>query len=466
MKKSLINKSKTNISNHKRTRYKTTARARTSFWFVFTYGIYLLVFFFLGMIFFHLQPNSNSEFQPENQNKTELKESDFFFFSQNGEMFNLFDNHVHWVEQSWEYLFEGISEYEIETAQEYQEKEEKSGSKMRFEFSDPWSSEEHHTAQVQKGEVEQYFTNLREKILLIHERIKNKQIFKKGHLHEEGEELYGKRFIPLGKYVLRDPTILATREVWVHLLPNYKSCKTPRWYTIAHGESVVAYQQDLNTYDSCNLERRICFDGKLSGTFTAQSCKVNTKYTYYQKKFVAYNTDEKSPLIQPEQRKKFNDHNFPQDPDDVETFIHDVPVYQTTEFLEEGTIYRDEEDEVEQRNRKGHSCRTPRGEKVDNKKFVKAYKHKNGFSDLPCEVQIRMCLNGELEGDFEYDSCTPWNISYMERMDGKVNFDVRPISQKKIDYLKKLRKSEETYTKEYIDDEEFTDEVLSILDHD
>jgi hypothetical protein len=47
------------------------------------------------MIFFHLQPNSNSEFQPENQNKTELKESDFFFFSQNGEMFNLFDNHVH-----------------------------------------------------------------------------------------------------------------------------------------------------------------------------------------------------------------------------------------------------------------------------------------------------------------------------------------------------------------------------------
>jgi len=61
--------------------------------------------------------------------------------------------------------------------------------------------------------VEQYFTNLREKILLIHETIKNKQIFKKGHLHEEGEELYGKRFIPLGKYVLRDPTILATREV-------------------------------------------------------------------------------------------------------------------------------------------------------------------------------------------------------------------------------------------------------------
>jgi len=87
---------------------------------------------------------------------------------------------------------------------------------------------------------------------------------------------------------------------------------------------------------------------------------VNTKYTYYQKKFVAYNTDEKSPLIQPEQRKKFNDHNFPQDPDDVETFIHDVPVYQTTEFLEGGTIYRDEEDEVEQRNHKGHSCRTPR----------------------------------------------------------------------------------------------------------
>ena len=80
-----------------------------------------------------LNPSSKANFSDKRRPIRE-GESDFFFFSQNGEMFNLFDNHVHWVEQSWEYLFEGISEYEIETAQEYQGKEEKSGLKMRFEF--------------------------------------------------------------------------------------------------------------------------------------------------------------------------------------------------------------------------------------------------------------------------------------------------------------------------------------------
>ncbi|MDR0607186.1 MAG: hypothetical protein LBG52_02275 [Candidatus Peribacteria bacterium] len=85
----------------------------------------------------------------------------------------------------------------------------------------------------------------------------------------------------------------------MHLIESFKKCTTPWGYQLAHGESVLAYQQDVNTPDTCKIERRICFDGKFSGSFGQQSCTTNTEYSYFQEQFVSYTTSPKLVSVQP-----------------------------------------------------------------------------------------------------------------------------------------------------------------------
>ena len=54
------------------------------------------------------------------------------------------------------------------------------------------------------------------------------------------------------------------RETGIHIIPDYKSCMTPWGYSLQHGASILAYQQDFNTPDTCKIERRFCRDGELS----------------------------------------------------------------------------------------------------------------------------------------------------------------------------------------------------------
>lgn len=99
-------------------------------------------------------------------------------------------------------------------------------------------------------------------------------------------------------------------EKGVHIIPDYKSCATPWGYSLQHGGSILAYQQDFATPDTCNIERRFCWDGKLSGTFGQQSCSVNTAYSYFQEQFVSYNTKEKSDFIQPSATPSYTAENL------------------------------------------------------------------------------------------------------------------------------------------------------------
>lgn len=39
-----------------------------------------------------------------------------------------------------------------------------------------------------------------------------------------------------------------------------------------HGASVLAYQQRTDAPNICNIQRRSCWNGKLSGSFTQRSC--------------------------------------------------------------------------------------------------------------------------------------------------------------------------------------------------
>jgi hypothetical protein len=53
--------------------------------------------------------------------------------------------------------------------------------------------------------------------------------------------------------------------------------------------------------------------------------------------------------------------------------------------------------------------------------FVKAYRFKNGFTDIPCKVQLRLCVNGELEGNYNEATCQPWETSYEDFLNGYMN---------------------------------------------
>lgn len=39
-----------------------------------------------------------------------------------------------------------------------------------------------------------------------------------------------------------------------------------------HGASVLTYQQRADAPNICNIQRRSCWNGKLSGSFTQRSC--------------------------------------------------------------------------------------------------------------------------------------------------------------------------------------------------
>ena len=51
------------------------------------------------------------------------------------------------------------------------------------------------------------------------------------------------------------------------------TCMTPRGYPIDHGQSVLAYQQRADIPGVCKVERRVCLDGKLAGSFIQQHCE-------------------------------------------------------------------------------------------------------------------------------------------------------------------------------------------------
>jgi len=425
----------------------------------FNYAIYSLIFCFGLILFFQFHPNSNEEFQPEETPNTP-KETDFYFFDQFGEKYNIFAKDIHGAAQNREYLNEEIADETIEKLKTLPDDEENEEGE-----------EEHYS-----GAIEGFFTTLREKIsnsnqTYTPEDQEEEKKEEKSESESEEKELVGKRYRDIGRYLLKEPPNIdvKSKEVGVHIIKSYKSCKTPRGYTIDHGESVVAYKQDPNSYDDCNLERRYCYDGKLSGTFKEKSCKVNTKYTYYQKTFVAYHTNEKSDIIQPEKQPLYTEENYPTNKHGVEEVLDREPVHEHTDYSKSESTLSKEKPEVEQETFHHSNCVAPRGEKVKHGQFVKAYRHKNGFNDYPCEVQIRLCTNGTLEGTYQNDYCMHRNTSYLDRLDGYPNRESlagQKITGKKLEYILSLRKQETEYQKEEVGHFKtpLRDQLLDFLD--
>ena len=80
-----------------------------------------------------------------------------------------------------------------------------------------------------------------------------------------------------------------------------KSCMTPWGYEIDHGASVLAYEQRADAPHICNLQRRTCKNGKLSGSFTQSSCDESLNGKIKNLPYHTYNTQDLGEFIQPSQ---------------------------------------------------------------------------------------------------------------------------------------------------------------------
>ncbi len=252
-------------------------------------------------------------------------------------------------------------------------------------------------------------------------------------------------------------------EPGIHIIDDYVDCMTPWGYKIEHGESVLAYQQLKNTPNICNIERRFCWNGKLSGTYTQQWCSVNEDYSYeisWQANIVHH---EEKPKWETKQN---SDWSVTVVKKEIWTdFLFDRPsrTYTYDAYTNDNPIVS-ETPEVDQTERVHRDCTTPRWEKVEHGQFIYAYRHANGFSDSRCEMQIRLCSMWKLKWSYTNPTCKTRDTSFIDWINDSPTWDT--YSKEKLEWVKKQIKSEQSYDKEYgiLTDSDALDRILTIME--
>jgi len=251
-------------------------------------------------------------------------------------------------------------------------------------------------------------------------------------------------------------------EPGIHIIDDYADCMTPWGYKIEHGESILAYQQLKNAPNICNIERRFCWNGKLSGTYNQQWCSVNEDYSYE----VSWQAE----VVHHEEKPKWETK---QNPDwsvtvvkkEVWTdFLLDRPSRTYTYDIGSGDNIVTDVEEIDQTERVHRDCTTPRWEKVKHGQFIYAYKHANGFSDSRCEMQIRLCSMWKLNWSYKNSTCKTRDTSFIDWINNSPTWDT--YSKAKLDWVKEQIKYEKSYDKEYwrITDSDALDRILTTMD--
>ena len=217
---------------------------------------------------------------------------------------------------------------------------------------------------------------------------------------------------------------------WAVEKPLPKDCKAPRWDTVKHNESILAYQQRSDVPDICNVQRRTCNDGVLDWSFTQSACNEKVVYvaskssnvssewgnnvvSYTRKTVVSHNDVPKWDLIQtPKYAKnekaefdtKWKLKNWEKEP--ITDWDNNNKYWSIWDYNSEEQI------NIEYRN-----CQAPWWEVVQHWQFVRAYEFPFGFTNASCKVGIRLCVDGELKWSFEYQDCEYLDVTYEEYND-------------------------------------------------
>ena len=188
------------------------------------------------------------------------------------------------------------------------------------------------------------------------------------------------------------------------------ACVTPWWDKIQSQDFVLAYQQRTDVNSLCNVQKRTCVNGKLSGSYTQQSCKENLKYEYTEVTPVAVNDPNKvDPFIQPSAPSlsgaKFDNHGK------INTTTAPIDTWSNASWSVKTTT-GDYVTNLPTPNTS--SCITPWGSAVKLGQLVKAYKLPVWLIDMPCEVEIRLCTADGLKWSFKQASCAYRNQTYSD----------------------------------------------------
>ncbi len=184
-------------------------------------------------------------------------------------------------------------------------------------------------------------------------------------------------------------------------------CTTPRGEIVKNQDFILGYKQRKDVNTICDVQKRVCMSGTLWGTFIQDSCSEDVIYNYNKAPVISYN------------QKVLNEYIQPTD-----------PVNAWAEFNTQGQVGPQEKatntrgttnspvitkpgiNETPLPIKKG--CTTHRGQKIKHGQFIKAYKVTRGFKDLPCNVEIRACVNGTMKGTFTNAKCTYYDTTSTE----------------------------------------------------
>lgn len=226
------------------------------------------------------------------------------------------------------------------------------------------------------------------------------------------------------------------------------SCMTPWNYYIEDWASVLAYEQRADAPFICNIQRRTCQNGKLSGNFTQVSCDENLKWNQKNFGYLTHNADlYAQESIQGDINAQEKRKNWLQEQGYIQP---NEPLYDDANFNLNGkrapnpspitmgestdNAVQDDIKDVPLAPQARQRCETPRGEQVQAGHFVKAYRFQNGFIDIPCQVQIRLCVDGQLEWTHQYASCRPRETSFEDFRHGYLD-DQQPSPQRLLKFL-------------------------------
>ncbi len=192
----------------------------------------------------------------------------------------------------------------------------------------------------------------------------------------------------------------------VTIRPKYKTCTLPRWEKIKHEEYVLAYQQRGDEPSICNVQKRYCDNGMLSGTYPQRACK-EPKHNAYENitldpsnlkmnthHFVVHHKKSKDLLTQSQYRPNKYDPRIIEKnhPNTIwNNAIKGTPQKDYQQNTTNWTHHRD--------------CTAPRWAIVNHGQFVKAYKRSKVFHNDTCEVELRICLDGVLQWNFKHKKC-------------------------------------------------------------
>ena len=275
------------------------------------------------------------------------------------------------------------------------------------------------------------------------------------------------------------PNTNGNKKSGITIIEDYADCMTPWWYKIKHWDSILAYKQMDNAPDICNIERRFCWKWKLSGTYTQQWCSINKNYTYEQRWEAEvsatkqwWNSGSSPSTSKGTSRSDSKENNVWTTTDkNSETSwvaVFDEPNGIYTDFTWNSDNIRSEDEEVELSERPHRNCTTPRWEKVKHWQFVQAFKHKNWFSDMPCEAQFRLCTIGDLMWTYTEPSCKTWDTSFVDWVYGSPTRET--YSEWKLKLVKEQMESDEKkYNRDRkkiwrLENDDDFDELLYILD--